>query len=182
MRPAHSIRVRVSRIWWDNVLSSTEPVGLCYPSILGFIRLGTNRRLFEKPLTVELAIGHVERWFGQPNTIVVVPTMRHWALLAKLLSSVGVGANLTTDAHIAGKPSRCESTCLRSACIPIKNGALRNVNNTWLAWSNALRSWVSTPNVAKPVMKSALVTGNIPNANTLSSTEFVMMASSKSSE
>ena len=92
---------RGARVWWESVLSSTEPVGLCYPSILGFIRLVTNRRLFEKPLTVNIAIEHVERWFGQPNTMLIVPTTRHWALLAKLLSSVGVGANLTTDAHIA---------------------------------------------------------------------------------
>jgi len=90
-----------ARMWWESVLSSTDPVGLCYPSILGFVRLVTNRRLFEKPLTVEVAIEHVERWLGQPNTLLIVPTTRHWPLLTKLLSSVGVGANLITDAHIA---------------------------------------------------------------------------------
>ncbi len=51
---------RCARVWWESVLSSTERVGLCYPSILGFIRLVTNRRLFEKPLTVNIAIEHVE--------------------------------------------------------------------------------------------------------------------------
>ena len=57
--------------------------------------------IFEKPLTVNIAIEHVERWFAQPNTLLILPTTRHWTLLVKLLSSVGVGANLTTDAHIA---------------------------------------------------------------------------------
>jgi toxin-antitoxin system PIN domain toxin len=88
-------------MWWESVLSSADSAGLCYPSILGFIRMATNRRLFEKPLNVEVAIGHVERWLGQPNTMLSAPTARHWPLLAKLLSAVGVGANLTTDAHIA---------------------------------------------------------------------------------
>ena len=90
-----------ARSWWDNILSSTEPVGLCYPSILGFIRLTTNRRLFDSPLSIDEALAQVHSWLEQPNTRVIVPTARHWPLLAKLLTSVGVGANLTTDAHLS---------------------------------------------------------------------------------
>ena len=30
--------------WLDDVLSSANPVGLCYPATLGFVRLVTNRR------------------------------------------------------------------------------------------------------------------------------------------
>ncbi len=90
-----------SREWWDELLSSTKPVGLCYPSILGFIRLTTNRRIFESPLSIGAAVGDVESWLGQPNTTLLLPTARHWPMLAKLLRSTGVGANLTTDAHLA---------------------------------------------------------------------------------
>ena len=32
---------------------------------------------------------------------VIVPTPRHWEVLKSLLETIGVGANLTTDAHIA---------------------------------------------------------------------------------
>ena len=87
--------------WWNDVLSSTTIVGLCYPSILGFIRLVTNRRIFESPLTVVEATEYVKQWLAQPNTTIVVPTPRHWPLLDRLLLATGVGANLTTDAHIA---------------------------------------------------------------------------------
>ncbi len=90
-----------SRAWWDELLSSTEPVGLCYPAILGFIRLTTNRRIFESPLSIGTAVDHVENWLGQPNTILLLPTGSHWPLLAKLLKSTGAGANLTTAAHLA---------------------------------------------------------------------------------
>jgi toxin-antitoxin system PIN domain toxin len=90
-----------ARNWWDNQLSSTQPVGLCYPSILGFIRLTTNRRVFAEPLTIAEAIEQVQSWFDQPNTRLILPTERHWSLLQKLLSAAGVGANLTTDAHLA---------------------------------------------------------------------------------
>ncbi len=90
-----------SREWWDQLLSSTKPVGLSYPSILGFIRLTTNRRIFESPLSIDAAVGYVESWLGQPNTTLLLPTARHWRMLAKFLRSTGVGANLTTDAHLA---------------------------------------------------------------------------------
>lgn len=90
-----------SRKWWDELLSSIEPVGLCYPSILGFVRLTTNRRIFKSPLKIDTALGHVENWLRQPNTSLLLATARHWPLLAKLLQSTGVGANLTTDAHLA---------------------------------------------------------------------------------
>ena len=90
-----------ARVWWDELLSSTQPVGLCYPSILGFIRLTTNRRIFESPLNIDEALGYVENWISQPNTKLLLPTERHWPLLAQLLKSVSIGANMTTDAHIA---------------------------------------------------------------------------------
>jgi len=90
-----------SRRWWDQTLSSTTIVGLCYPSLLGFIRLVTNRRVFESPLSVAEATGYANDWLAQPNTTLVVPTPRHWPLLVELLRATGVGANLTTDAHIA---------------------------------------------------------------------------------
>jgi toxin-antitoxin system PIN domain toxin len=83
--------------WWDEVLSSSGSIALCYPSVLGFIRLVTNRRIFESPLSVGEALEYVESWLAQPNATLVVPTPTHWPLLSTLLESAGVGANLTTD-------------------------------------------------------------------------------------
>ena len=90
-----------ARTWWDNALSSSQIVGLCYPSMLGFIRLTTNRRVFVAPLSVDQAMEYVHSWLAQSNTTTVVPTPRHWPLFETLLKSTGTGANLTTDAHIA---------------------------------------------------------------------------------
>lgn len=90
-----------AKAWWDQALSSTVVVGLSYPSLLGFIRLVTNRRVFEFPLPVTEAVAYADGWLAQPNTTIVVPTPRHWPLLTRLLKSTGVAANLTTDAHLA---------------------------------------------------------------------------------
>jgi toxin-antitoxin system PIN domain toxin len=69
--------------------------------MLGFIRLVTNRRVFVAPLSVREALDYVDGWLAQPNATTVVPTARHWPLFEELLESVGTGADLTTDAHIA---------------------------------------------------------------------------------
>ena len=90
-----------ARGWWDGVLSSESDVGLCYPSILGFVRMTTNRRVFASPLAVADALDRVQSWVDQPNANLLAPSGRHWAILSDLLRTVNVGANLTTDAHIA---------------------------------------------------------------------------------
>jgi uncharacterized protein len=95
--PFHS----ATRRWWDAALSSTEAVGLCYPSVLGFVRLTTSRSVFESPLAVDDAVGIAESWLAQPNVTLLVPTPRHWPILAELLRAATRGATLTTDAHLA---------------------------------------------------------------------------------
>ena len=87
--------------WLDEILSSTNPVGFCYPAILGFVRLVTNGRVFSNPLSLEEAANYVDRWLGQPNAGIVVPMSRHWPLVKELLRDAGTAGNLTTDAHIA---------------------------------------------------------------------------------
>ena len=69
-----------ARRWWDDTLSSTAEVGLCYPSILGFIRLTTNRRVFASPLSIGDAVHRVQTWLDQPNVVLLAPTPRHWAI------------------------------------------------------------------------------------------------------
>lgn len=90
-----------ARRWWDEALSSTEAVALCYPSLLGFVRLTTNRHVFFSPLGVGEALDMANSWLEQPNATLLLPTARHWTILSTLLRSATSGANLTTDAHIA---------------------------------------------------------------------------------
>lgn len=90
-----------ARRWWDGALSSAETVGLCFPTLLGFVRITTNRRVFDLPLGIGDALDRIENWLDQPNAELLSPTPRHWAILSELLRAVATGANLTTDAHIA---------------------------------------------------------------------------------
>ena len=89
-----------ARKWWDAAVSGGT-VALCWPAVVGFLRLATNRRVVINPLPVEKATGIVDTWLRRPDVHLLVPTSAHWGILARLLRATQVGGNLATDAHIA---------------------------------------------------------------------------------
>ncbi|MEW6140347.1 MAG: type II toxin-antitoxin system VapC family toxin [Thermodesulfobacteriota bacterium] len=90
-----------AREWWDAQLSGTETICLCWTVLCAFIRIGTNPRVFESPLSLEQARARVQSWLDQPCTRIVRPTERHWAIFEQMLASGQAVANLVTDAHLA---------------------------------------------------------------------------------
>lgn len=94
-------RHRQARQWWDSQLSGTGAVCLCWTVLSAFIRIGTNPRVFEYPLSLEQALTRVQSWLDQPCTRVVLPTERHWIVLKQMLTDGQGVANLVTDAHLA---------------------------------------------------------------------------------
>ena len=90
-----------ARDWWQRTLSGTEVVGVPWVVLLAFLRLTTNRRVFERPLSVEQAVRYVDAWLAQPNCTPIPAGEGHWPVLRNLLLANGAGGNLTTDAHIA---------------------------------------------------------------------------------
>jgi len=90
-----------ARLWWDDQLSQSGPVCLCWPVLSAFIRIGTNSRVFNHPLSLEQALVRVQGWLDQPCTRVIRPTEQHWTIFKTMLKDGQAVANLVTDAHIA---------------------------------------------------------------------------------
>jgi toxin-antitoxin system PIN domain toxin len=90
-----------ARTWWDDALSGSSPVCLCWTVLGAFLRIGTNPRVFEHPLSLDQAMTRVQSWLDQPCTRVVNPTARHWTVFEQLLREGQAVANLVTDAHLA---------------------------------------------------------------------------------
>lgn len=91
----------LARSWWEDVLGGDHPVGLPIPSIFGFIRVSTGRRVLASPLPVASAIAYVDQWLAQPAVEVLGPGPRHVEIACRLLRDQGTAGNLTTDAQIA---------------------------------------------------------------------------------
>ena len=97
LNPQHEI----ARQWWDAQLSGGAPVCLAWSVLCAFIRIGTNPRVFERPLTLNQAISRVQSWLDRPCTRIITSTERHWAVLQGLLIEGQAHGNLVSDAHLA---------------------------------------------------------------------------------
>jgi toxin-antitoxin system PIN domain toxin len=89
------------RAWWEEAMSSDEPIGFAWVALLGFLRISTSTPAFPNPLSPELALAIIDQWLSAATSVVIQPTERHAEILRDLITSVGTAGNLTTDAHIA---------------------------------------------------------------------------------
>jgi toxin-antitoxin system PIN domain toxin len=90
-----------AREWVERALSGTETIGFAVAVLLAFVRISTNPRLLDAPLSVSASFDQVEEWLAQPPTGVLHPGRRHVAVWRELVEAAGTGGNLTTDAHLA---------------------------------------------------------------------------------
>ena len=90
-----------ARDWLDRQLSGTVGVGFPWPSLLGFLRIVTNPRAFDRPEPISRAWDQVHAWLGCESAWIPQAGERHVEVLGKLLSDPAVQANLVPDAHLA---------------------------------------------------------------------------------
>lgn len=87
--------------WLDEALSGGARVVFCWAVLLAFMRLSTNGRIFDEPLTSSEAIAQAEDWLAQSSAVVVEPTARHLGIVQQLLAPLAADGNLVNDAHLA---------------------------------------------------------------------------------
>jgi toxin-antitoxin system PIN domain toxin len=91
---------RAARQWLDARLSEVARVGMPWASLLSFLRLVTNSRVFQKPDNLADAWAQVEAWLDCENVWIPQPAEGHRTILRRMLEASG-GANLFPDAHLA---------------------------------------------------------------------------------
>lgn len=90
-----------ARQWLDEQLGDTARVGLPWPSLLAFVRLVTNPRVFSAPRRIPDAWTQVQRWLDAPAAWVPQASRRHRDHLGDCLAIGGLAANDVPDAHLA---------------------------------------------------------------------------------
>lgn len=90
-----------ARAWLEDQLVRAPRVGLPWASLLAFVRLVTNPRLFTEPESIADAWGQVTAWLDAEPVWTPVPTARHRATLGACLAQSGLRANDVPDAHLA---------------------------------------------------------------------------------
>lgn len=86
-----------ARLWWEDVMTRGEEIGLPWNVALGFVRLMTNSKIIQPPMPLAAALAEVKRWISAPNVTLIYPTNRHWDELEK----IGWTGAAVSDAHLA---------------------------------------------------------------------------------
>lgn len=92
---------RKARTWLRDQLASTARVGLPWESLVGFVRLVTNPRLYPRPASTADAWRAVETWLESPAAWIPLPTDRHRETFGTLLALTGSTGPDVHDAHLA---------------------------------------------------------------------------------
>lgn len=89
------------RIWLETATRGDRPFAFSTLVVSSFIRLVTNPRIFERPDSVDDALGFAEAVRHQPSVRPLAPGDRHWGIFDRLCRTVGARGNVVPDAYLA---------------------------------------------------------------------------------
>lgn len=90
-----------SRKWLEATFQQKTRIGLPWTALLAFVRIASNRKIFESPIPILSAWEIVENWLAHGAVWIPEPGPRHEAILKDLLARIGSNSNLVPDAHLA---------------------------------------------------------------------------------
>ncbi len=92
----------VARDWLDEqTAGAPRSIGLPWPTLLAYLRLVTNPRMYSPPATAADAWQRIEDWLSRPAAWIPVPGSRHQQVLGGIVRECGPAGNLVPDAHLA---------------------------------------------------------------------------------
>jgi hypothetical protein len=89
------------RTWVEIEFSRGAAMRLSWATIVAFLRISTNPRVFERPLTAAEAEAVVSSWLALPSVAPLDPGERYWEVLRDLLHRAQVTGPLVSDAALA---------------------------------------------------------------------------------
>jgi toxin-antitoxin system PIN domain toxin len=96
--PEHAV---VSK-WLEKAVSDqNNTLNICETSVLSFLRIATNSRVFSPILPASEAANFVESLFDCPNVNLLHTSPSHYLEVIKLMGKSGFQGNKVMDAHLA---------------------------------------------------------------------------------
>jgi len=92
---------RKAKSWMEDAFSSSELFCLSWFTLTAFIRIATNPRVFQRPLSLGDTITIVDDWLQMDNAVILTPGHQHWAVFRRYLREAQAIGPLATDAHLA---------------------------------------------------------------------------------
>lgn len=88
--------------WLDDALAGPpRTVALPWHTVLGFVRITTNAKVFDPPVSVTQAWSRVTAWLDQPAAWIPAPTDSHQERFGTFVDEFTLTSALVSDAHLA---------------------------------------------------------------------------------
>ena len=85
--------------WLRALTTSAAPFALSEAVLASFLRIVTNRRIFDPPASMEIAIAFCQSLVARPRAVMIAPGRQHWGVFVGLCR--GIEGPLVTDAYLA---------------------------------------------------------------------------------
>ena len=89
------------RVWVETEFTGADAIRLPWATVVAFVRIGTNPRVFEHPLSLAEAEAAVSSWLALPSVSTIDPGERYWDVFRDLLHRAQVTGPLVSDAALA---------------------------------------------------------------------------------
>lgn len=90
-----------SKAWLESTMSGSQLVRFAWMTLWAFLRISTNARVYERPLSIAEAEKAVSSWLAQPIVGILDPGERHWEILRRFATSGQAAGSLVMDAALA---------------------------------------------------------------------------------
>jgi uncharacterized protein len=87
--------------WLKTVVDGAEPFALSVLVAVGFIRIVTNRRIYDDPTPLPVALAFIEQMTSHPRCRTAIPSETHLAEVARLCRATTATGKLVADAQHA---------------------------------------------------------------------------------
>ncbi|HQU81741.1 MAG TPA: PIN domain-containing protein [Pyrinomonadaceae bacterium] len=96
--PEHKIVAK----WLEKTVSvQSNTINVCETSLLSFLRISTNAKVFQPVLPISEAQEFIESFLACPNVNLVLTSPSHYTEIIKLIDKYNLQGNLVMDAHLA---------------------------------------------------------------------------------
>lgn len=96
----------------ETYANGDEPLGLAELVLDGFLRVVTNRRIFNQPTSPPEAWQQLDALLAAPAAVRVRPGRRHWSAFRTLAHQIDAKGNDFTDAYLAAHAVENNATWL----------------------------------------------------------------------
>ena len=90
-----------ARNWLEGVLSSGHPIRFALITLLAFVRIASDRRIYTRPMPPGESCSLLEEWLALPNVRILQPGPRAWRRLGRMCEEGRAKGAMVMDAHLA---------------------------------------------------------------------------------